>query len=51
MHTPGVQPNLASTLLRRAQLNPERLALIFEDQRIGYEEMAKRFDFDPRDKL
>ncbi|NND81767.1 MAG: long-chain fatty acid--CoA ligase [Gammaproteobacteria bacterium] len=42
MHTPTINPNLARTLLRRAHLNPERLALIFEDQRIGYAEMADR---------
>ena len=42
MHTPSVEPNLASTLLGRSKLNPERLALIFEDQRISYQEMADR---------
>ena len=42
MHTPDVEPNLASTLLRRARLNPERMALIFEEQQIGFAEMADR---------
>ena len=42
MHTPEVEPNLANTLLRRAQLNPERTAIIFEDQTIGYQELGDR---------
>ena len=42
MHTPNVESNVASTLLKRAQTNPERLALIFEDERINYEDLAHR---------
>ena len=26
MNRPGIEPNLANTMLRRAQLNPERIA-------------------------
>ena len=42
MHTPKAQLNLANTLLRRAELNPERRALIFEDQELSYAELADR---------
>ncbi|MFT4630387.1 MAG: fatty-acyl-CoA synthase [Dinoroseobacter sp.] len=42
MHRPQAEPNLANTLLRRAASNPERTALIFEDQRISYQEFADR---------
>lgn len=42
MHIPHVQSSLASTLLRRAKTNPERLALIFEGEEIAYENLATR---------
>ncbi len=42
MHKPTVETNLARTMLRRATLNPERTALIYEDQEITYAEMADR---------
>jgi fatty-acyl-CoA synthase len=42
MHRPQAEPNLANTLLRRAAFNPGRTALIFEDQRISYQEFADR---------
>ena len=42
MHTPEAQFNLAGTVLRRAILNPERTALIFEDQSLTYEQFADR---------
>jgi fatty-acyl-CoA synthase len=42
MHRPQAEPNLANTLLRRAASNPERTALIFEDQKISYQEFADR---------
>ncbi|MEH6581696.1 MAG: long-chain fatty acid--CoA ligase [Halioglobus sp.] len=32
MHRPTAEPNIASAMLRRADLNPERTALIFEDE-------------------
>ncbi|MFT4614284.1 MAG: fatty-acyl-CoA synthase [Bacteroidia bacterium] len=37
-----MEPNLAGTMLRRAQLNPERTALIFEDQTFTYADFADR---------
>jgi fatty-acyl-CoA synthase len=42
MNRPGIEPNIAGTMLRRAQLNPERLALIFEGEEVGYAELADR---------
>jgi fatty-acyl-CoA synthase len=42
MHRPQIEPNLANTLLRRAQFNPERTALIFEGQKSTYQELADR---------
>ncbi|MEM7358436.1 MAG: long-chain fatty acid--CoA ligase [Pseudomonadota bacterium] len=42
MHRPVTEPNLANTLLRRAEANPERTALIFEEQKLTYEEFADR---------
>lgn len=42
MHRPSVEPSLAGTMLRRARLNPERTALIFEEQSFSYGEFAER---------
>ncbi len=42
MNRPGMEPNLAGTMLRRAELSPARIALIFEDQEITYEEFGDR---------
>jgi fatty-acyl-CoA synthase len=42
MHIPEAQFNLAKTLLKRAQLNPERTALIFEGQSSTYGEFGLR---------
>ncbi|MEZ5572392.1 MAG: long-chain fatty acid--CoA ligase [Halioglobus sp.] len=42
MNRPEVAPNLAATMLRRAALNPERIALIFEEQEISYAEFGAR---------
>ncbi len=42
MHRPHIEPNLAGTFLRRAQLNGERTALIFEEQVSSYSEVADR---------
>lgn len=42
MNRPGIEPNLAATMLRRAELNPERIALIFEEQEIKFAEFADR---------
>ena len=42
MHRPTAEPNLAGTMLRRAELNPERTALIFEEEQILYGEFADR---------
>lgn len=42
MHTPVVESNFANTLLRRSILNPERTALIFEDETQTYAEFGKR---------
>ncbi|CAA0118354.1 Long-chain-fatty-acid--CoA ligase FadD13 [Halioglobus japonicus] len=42
MNRPPVEPNLAGTMLRRADLSPERMALIFEEQEISYGEFADR---------
>ncbi len=42
MNRPIAEPNLAGTMLRRAQLNPERTALIFEERKILFGEFADR---------
>jgi fatty-acyl-CoA synthase len=42
MHKPEIQPNIASGMLRRAQLNPERTALIFEGLTLSYADFAIR---------
>ncbi len=42
MNRPGMEPNLAGTMLRRAELSPARIALIFEDQEITYAEFGDR---------
>ncbi|MCB1847688.1 MAG: long-chain fatty acid--CoA ligase [Halieaceae bacterium] len=42
MNRPGIEPNIAGTMLRRAQLNPKRLAMIFEGQETRYAELADR---------
>ena len=36
------EPNFAGTMLRRAELNPERTALVFEEQDISFAEFADR---------
>jgi fatty-acyl-CoA synthase len=38
----GVEINLAAAALRRAQLNPERIALIFEEQEMTFEQFGDR---------
>ncbi len=42
MNRPDMEPNLAAALLRRAELNPARTALIFEEQEFTYGEFADR---------
>ena len=42
MNRAEIEPNLAATALRRADLNPARIALIFEDQEIRFGEFADR---------
>ena len=42
MHRPGIEPNIAGTFLRRAELNPERTAVIFEEQTATFGEFADR---------
>lgn len=42
MHKPEANYNLANTLLKRARLNPERTALIFEGDSCSYAEFADR---------
>ncbi|MFT4994159.1 MAG: fatty-acyl-CoA synthase [Paraglaciecola sp.] len=41
MHKPEIEANLAIGMLRRAQLNPERTALIFEEQTFSYGDFAQ----------
>ena len=41
MHKPEIDPNLTIGMLRRAQLNPERKALIFEDVTYTYGDFAQ----------
>ncbi len=42
MNRPEIEPNLAATMLRRADLNPERIALVFEEQEIPFDEFGDR---------
>ncbi|MEP5566978.1 MAG: long-chain fatty acid--CoA ligase [Halioglobus sp.] len=42
MNRPGIEPNFAGVMLRRAELNPERTALIFEGETFLYSEFADR---------
>ncbi|MCR9104836.1 MAG: long-chain fatty acid--CoA ligase [Gammaproteobacteria bacterium] len=42
MNRPQNEYNLAATMLRRAQLNPERTALVFEEQAISYRQFGDR---------
>lgn len=42
MNRPGMEPNLAATMLRRVDLNPTRIALIFEEQETSYQEFGER---------
>jgi fatty-acyl-CoA synthase len=40
MHRPEIEPNLAGTLLRRAECNPERTAIVFEEKEATFAELA-----------
>jgi len=42
VNRPTAEPNLAATMLRRAQLNPERTALIFEGEETLYGQFGDR---------
>ena len=42
MHRASHEPNLAYGMLRRAELNPERIALIFEEEEISYAQLGDR---------
>ncbi len=42
MNRPEIESNLAAMTLRRAALNPERIALIFEEQEITFGEFGDR---------
>jgi len=42
VNRPEIEPNLAATMLRRAYLNPERIALVFEEQEITFDEFGDR---------
>lgn len=42
MNRSSIEYNFAGTMLRRADLNPERTALVFEGEEIGYREFADR---------
>jgi fatty-acyl-CoA synthase len=42
VNRPGIEPNLAATMLRRVELNPARIALIFEEQELRYDEFGDR---------
>ena len=42
MNKPGTEYNLAGVMLRRAQLSPERRALVFEEQETSYAQFADR---------
>ena len=42
MHRPTMEPNLAHTLLHRAKYDPERIALIFEGEKLSYSDFGLR---------
>ncbi len=42
MHRASHESNLAYGMLRRAALNPERIALIFEEEKVSYGQLAER---------
>lgn len=42
MHRATLEPNVAANMLRRADLNPERIALIFEGDEVSFGEFADR---------
>lgn len=42
MHRPSAEPNLAYTMLKRAEQNPERTAVIFEGETQSYAAFAER---------
>jgi fatty-acyl-CoA synthase len=42
MHQPPVNYNIANTVLRRAELNPERTAIIFEGESCSFQTLAER---------
>lgn len=42
MHKPIAEQNIAGTTLRRADLNPERIALIFEEEEITFGDFGDR---------
>lgn len=42
MHRPDYEPNIAAAMLRRAELNPERTAIIFEESETTFGELAER---------
>ena len=42
VNRPEIETNLAATMLRRAHLNPERIALVFEEQEITFDEFGDR---------
>ena len=42
MNRPGIDSSIAGLMLRRAKLNPERRALVFEDQETSYAQLADR---------
>ena len=42
MNRPGIEPNFAGVMLRRADLNPERTALVFEGETLSYGDFGDR---------
>ena len=42
MHRPTMEPNLAHTLLHRAKSDPDRIALIFEGEKLSYSDFGLR---------
>ena len=42
MNRSSIEYNFAGTMLRRADLNPERTALVFEGEQISYREFGDR---------
>lgn len=42
MHRASMEPNLAATTLRRAELNADRIALVFEGEEISFGEFGDR---------